>query len=128
MAKRNIKLDVDSLFDAMREAYRDCDEQKKAILEKISERTTKAKPEDFQDELELARYFNESRKVLNDVIDKKIKLIQIHAKVIGTGKINSEKEGQEVQDMSTLSQDDIAKLRENILKDMEQTNTYDLSL
>jgi len=128
MAKRNIKLDVDSLFDAMREAYRDCDEQKKAILEKISERTSKAKPDDFQDELELARYFNESRKVLNDVIDKKIKLIQIHAKVIGTSKINSEKEEQEVHDMPTLSQDDIAKLRENILKDMEQTNTYDLSL
>jgi len=128
MAKRNIKLDVDSLFDAMREAYRDCDEQKKAILEKISERTSKAKPEDFQDELELARYFNESRKVLNDVIDKNIKLIQIRAKVIGTSKINSDKEEQEVHEMPTLSQDDIAKLRENILKDMEQDNTYDLSL
>lgn len=128
MAKRNIKLDVDSLFDAMREAYRDCDEQKKAILEKISERTLKEKAEDFSDEIELARYFNESRKVLNDVIDKKIKLIQIHAKVIGANKITSENEQQEVHEMPTLSQDDIVKLRENILKEMEQDNTYDLSL
>ena len=128
MAKRNIKLDVDSLFDAMREAYRDCDEQKKAILEKISERTSKSKPEDFADEIELARYFNESRKVLNDVIDKKIKLIQIHAKVIGANKITSENEQLEVHEMPTLSQDDIVKLRENILKEMEQDNTYDLSL
>ena len=128
MAKRNIKLDVDSLFDAMREAYRDCDEQKKAILEKISERTSKSIPEDFQDEMELAKYFNESRKVLNDVIDKKIKLIQIHAKVIGVNKINPESNTQEVHEMPTLSQDDILKLRENILKEMEQDNTYDLSL
>jgi hypothetical protein len=65
---------------------------------------------------------------LNDVIDKKIKLIQIHAKVIGANKINPETNTQEVHEMPTLSQDDILKLRENILKEMEQDNTYDLSL
>lgn len=139
MAKRNLKLDIDSLFDAMKEVYRDCDEQKKAILEDLNNRTQNAKvkaknkplntPEDFQDEMELAKYINESRKVLNDVIEKKVKLINIHSRVVTSlNKPVKEKEDEkDTTELPTLSSADIKKIKEDLIKQMEQDNTYDLT-
>jgi len=43
MAKRNLKLDVDGLLDAMKEAYRDCDEQKKYGLKYVQYQITVSK-------------------------------------------------------------------------------------
>ena len=139
MAKRNLKLDIDSLFDAMKEVYRDCDEQKKAILEDLNNRTQNAKvkaknkplntPEDFQDEMELAKYINESRKVLNDVIEKKVKLISIHSKVVTSlNKPVKEKDDEkDTTELPTLSSADIKKIKEDLIKQMEHDSTYDLN-
>jgi hypothetical protein len=139
MAKRNLKLDIDSLFDAMKEVYRDCDEQKKAILEDLNNRTQNAKvkakskpvntPEDFQDEMELARYVNESRKVLNDVIEKKVKLINIHSRVVTSlnKPVKEREDEKDTTELPTLSSADIKKIKEDLIKQMEQDNTYDLT-
>lgn len=134
MAKRDLKLEYNSLFDAMQEAYRDCDEQKKAILSKIQEATSRKtassessvhKPMDFQDDLEILRFVNDSRKLLNEVIDKKIKLITIHAKVITSSKPTEENK-PEVHNLPTLTQDDIINLRKTVLDEMQKDNTYTL--
>jgi sulfite reductase alpha subunit-like flavoprotein len=139
MAKRNLKLDIDSLFDAMKEVYRDCDEQKKAILEDLNNRTQNAKvkaknkplntPEDFQDEMELAKYINESRKVLNDVIEKKVKLISIHSKVVTSlnKPVKERDDDKDTAELPTLSSADIKKIKDDLIKQMEHDSTYDLN-
>jgi sulfite reductase alpha subunit-like flavoprotein len=139
MAKRNLKLDIDSLFDAMKEVYRDCDEQKKAILEDLNNRTQNAKvkaknkplntPEDFQDEMELAKYINESRKVLNDVIEKKVKLISIHSKVVTSlnKPVKEKDDDKDTTELPTLSSADIKKIKDDLIKQMEHDSTYDLN-
>jgi sulfite reductase alpha subunit-like flavoprotein len=139
MAKRNLKLDIDSLFDAMKEVYRDCDEQKKAILEDLNNRTQNAKvkaknkplntPEDFQDEMELAKYINESRKVLNDVIEKKVKLISIHSKVVTSlnKPVKEKDDDKDTAELPTLSSAEIKKIKDDLIKQMEHDSTYDLN-
>jgi sulfite reductase alpha subunit-like flavoprotein len=139
MAKRNLKLDIDSLFDAMKEVYRDCDEQKKAILEDLNNRTQNAKvkaknkplntPEDFQDEMELAKYINESRKVLNDVIEKKVKLISIHSKVVTSlnKPVKEKDDDKDTTELPTLSSAEIKKIKDDLIKQMEHDSTYDLN-
>jgi hypothetical protein len=139
MAKRNLKLDIDSLFDAMKEVYRDCDEQKKAILEDLNNRTQNAKvkaknkplntPEDFQDEMELAKYINESRKVLNDVIEKKVKLIGIHSKVVTSlnKPVKEKDDDKDTAELPTLSSAEIKKIKDDLIKQMEHDSTYDLN-
>ena len=139
MAKRNLKLDIDSLFDAMKEVYRDCDEQKKAILEDLNNRTQNAKvkaknkplntPEDFQDEMELAKYINESRKVLNDVIEKKVKLISIHSKVVTSlnKPVKERDDDKDTAELPTLSSAEIKKIKDDLIKQMEHDSTYDLN-
>ena len=125
MAKRNLRLDIDGLLDAMKEAYRDCDEQKKSVLEGIKDVTKKAKPIDFNDEIELGRICNESRKILNDVIEKKIKLIQIHSKLVTSKSKDPEEEA--ANRMQTLSQEDIMRLRDDLKAEIQANNTYDLT-
>lgn len=127
MAKRNLKLDVDGLLDAMKEAYRDCDEQKKSILEKYStiSKDKNNAPTDFGDEMEMTRVFNDSRKLINEIIDKKIKLIQIHTKIVMTNK--PERDGEDINKMPTISHEEMKALREEILSDMQKESTYDLT-
>jgi hypothetical protein len=126
MAKRNLKLDLDGLLDVMKEAYRDCDEQKKGILENLST-ASKRKTGDFADEMDLARVINDTRKVLNDVIEKKIKLITIHTKLI-TATTKTNEEGKvESGKMITLSQEEIKNLRAELKKDIKDSISYDLT-
>lgn len=126
MAKRNLKLEYDSLLDAMKEAYRDCDEQKKSLLESIKKASNELNPEDYTDELELVKVLNDSRKILNDVIEKKIKLIQIHTKIV-TGVKDKEINKEEVHKQPTLTQEEIKMIREDWRKEIDNNTTYDLT-
>ena len=80
---------------------------------------------DFGDEMEMTRVFNDSRKLINEIIDKKIKLIQIHTKIVMTNK--PERDGEDINKMPTISHEEMKALREEILSDMQKESTYDLT-
>jgi hypothetical protein len=66
---------------------------------------------------------------LNDVIEKKVKLIGIHSKVVTSlNKPVKEKDDEkDTTELPTLSSADIKKIKEDLIKQMEQDNTYDLT-
>lgn len=81
--KRNIDNSVDSLFEAMQEVYRDCDEQKRKIMSAIKTRKAAYPADDVEDEAKMGKLELDGMKLLNDIIDKKIKVIVLHSKIVG---------------------------------------------
>ena len=66
----------------MAEAYRDIDTQKTKILSSLKARKNAWNAEDIEDAIILAKAETDDYKLLDNLIDKKIKLIQIHSKLV----------------------------------------------
>ena len=82
MAKKELKESIQSVFDKMAEAYRDIDTQKTKILSSLKARKNAWNAEDIEDAIILAKAETDDYKLLDNLIDKKIKLIQIHSKLV----------------------------------------------
>lgn len=82
MAKKELKQNIQSVFEKMAEAYRDCDDQKSKVITALKNRRNSTTPEDIEDHVDLAKAENDNFKLLDNLIDKKIKLIQLHAKLV----------------------------------------------
>jgi hypothetical protein len=130
MAKRSkLKLEVDSLFDSMHEAYKDCESQKISLLTQLTAiEKLKTQATDLEDSLNIERVLNDSKKILNEVIDKRIKLLQIHSKVlVGFQAAKEEAEDSDVKaETRKLSSEEIKNLRASVLEEAKKQNTYDL--
>jgi len=124
--KRNLDKDINSLFDTMHEVFRDCDEQKRKISATIKTRKNKYKNEenDIEDESKLGKLELDGLKLLNDVIDKKVKLVQIYSKLVATKQESSD------DDNSTgnigLSDVEMAALAELIKEEGDTEIKYNL--
>jgi hypothetical protein len=66
---------------------------------------------------------------LNDVIEKKVKLISIHSKVVTSlnKPVKERDDDKDTAELPTLSSADIKKIKDDLIKQMEHDSTYDLN-
>lgn len=130
MAKnRTLKAELDSLFNAMHEAYRDCDEQKSKILATIRTKKLDIKPEDNEEKIMVANFELNGYKLINDVIDKKVKLLAIHGKLFA-GRVMANKDEISVTDQKykhSLSAEEMDVLALLAKEQIKTNQNYDLT-
>lgn len=128
--QRKLTAQLDNLFESMQEVYRDCDEQKIKILASIKNRQVKFPAGDYQEEGILGKLEIDSIKLLNDVIDKKVKILALHARIVGVKPETPTTSEQLKKGNAILTDDEIAAL--SIIAKNEQQRgkvsmTYDLN-
>jgi hypothetical protein len=108
--KTKIRLDVDSMSGLMQEIYNDCINVQKKAQNDITERKTQLKVEDSNDAYQIGKVNNESLKIIDSAIDKKLTLAKLQAQIL----VNSSQGEEKVNTPKALSDDDKKLLREMI--------------
>lgn len=106
--KTKIRLDVDSMSGLMQEIYNDCINVQKKAQNDITERKTQLKVEDSNDMYQIGKVNNESLKIIDAAIDKKLTLAKLQAQIL----INNNQGEEKVNSPKALSDDDKKLLRE----------------
>jgi hypothetical protein len=108
--KTKIRLDVDSMSGLMQEIYNDCINVQKKAQNDITERKTQLKVEDSNDAYQIGKVNNESLKIIDSAIDKKLTLAKLQAQIL----INNNEGEEKVNTPKALSDDDKKLLRDMI--------------
>ena len=118
--KKKIELNSESLVSLMQEIYNDCTEQRKRALTDINERKNQAELDNTTDIYQVGKVNNESLKLIDSVIDKKLSLVKLQSQLM-----NQNNEGD--ASGGFLSDADKDLLRD-IVKEQEQKNNikYDI--
>jgi len=111
--KTSIKLQKDSLESLMQEIYNECVSLKNQAIKDIAERKRQAEIEDTTDIYQLGKVNNESLKIVDSVIDKKLAIAKLQTNFIGETKV----------DMS--SDAELTDKDKDMLRDMIKKNTDD---
>lgn len=121
--KTKISLDKDSLRELMQEIYNDCSNIQNSARKELNERKTRADIEDNNDEYQIGKVNNETLKILESMVDKKIALAKLQSTVVGNSKID----GDSPSTGGGITEDDKELLRELINKKSKENNTkYEL--
>jgi len=117
--KKKIELSSESLVSLMQEIYNDCTEQRKRALTDINERKAMAEMDNTTDIYQVGKVNNESLKLIDSVIEKKLSLVKLQSQLMDT------KDGE--SSGGFLSENDKELLRD-IVKEQEQKNNikYDI--
>jgi|15BtaG_2_1085339.scaffolds.fasta_scaffold05543_2 hypothetical protein len=86
--KTNVKLNKDSLESLMQEIYNECVNLKNQAVRDISERKRQAEIEDTTDIYQLGKVNNESLKIVDSVIDKKLAIAKLQTNFINDNKVD----------------------------------------
>lgn len=122
--KTKIKLNGDSLEGFMQEIYNDCINVMNTARKELNERKTRADVEDISDEYQIGKVNNETLKVIDSMIDKKLSLAKLQTQLIGDKTKSSD---GATQTNGGLSQEDKDTLREIFKQQQKKNNTeYDL--
>ena len=120
--KTKINLDKDSLQEFMQEIYNDCVNIMNSARKELNERKTRTEIDDVNDEYQIGKVNNETLKILETAIDKKLALAKLQSQIV-TDK-NSE---QKVVTNDSISEKDKDVLRELFKEKGDQNNTeYDV--
>lgn len=118
--RTNVKLNKDSLEDLMQEIYNECVNLKRQAVKDISERKRQADIEDTTDIYQLGKVNNESLKIVDSVIDKKLALAKLQTNFLNDSKVD-------VSSDVELSDQDKDMLRDLIKKQSDDKDVnYDL--
>lgn len=82
MSKKKLQQNIDSVFDKMEEAFRECDFQKKKVLASLQARREAFPAGDIEDAVNLGKLENDNFKLLKDINDVRIKLITQMVKLV----------------------------------------------
>ena len=117
--KKKIELNSESLVSLMQEIYNDCSEQRKRALNDINERKAMAEMDNTTDIYQVGKVNNESLKLIDSVIEKKLSLVKLQSQLM-------DKSSDDVSG-GFLSENDKDLLRE-IVKEQEHKNNikYDI--
>tara|TARA_Y100001937_G_scaffold119336_1_gene174866 strand:- start:93 stop:467 length:375 start_codon:yes stop_codon:yes gene_type:complete len=115
--KTSVKLNKDSLEGLMQEIYNECVTLKNQAVKDISERKRQAEIEDTADIYQLGKVNNESLKIVDSVIDKKLALAKLQTNFLNDTKVD-------VSSDVELSDQDKDMLRDLIKK---QTDDKDIN-
>jgi hypothetical protein len=112
--KTKIRLDVDSMSGLMQEIYNDCINQQRKAQTDIVERKTQIKVDDSHDAYQLGKVNNESLKIIDSAIEKKLILAKLQAQIL----TNTSQGEEKVNSPKALSDDDKKMLRD-MMKDQK---------
>lgn len=118
--KTKIRLDVDSMSGLMQEIYNDCITVQRKAQTDITERKTQLKVEDTNDMYQIGKVNNESLKIIDSAVEKKLMLAKLQAQILMNNNQNEEK----VNSPKALSDEDKKLLRDmmkeqKVKKDIE---------
>ena len=120
--KNKINLDKNSLQHLMQEIYNDCSNIMNSARKELNERKNRVDIEDINDEYQIGKVNNETLKILETAVDKKLSLAKLQSQIV-TDK--SENTGTVQNNSITEKDKDI--LRELFKEKSDKNNTeYDL--
>ncbi len=120
--KTKINLDKNSLQELMQEIYNDCNNIMNNARKELNERKTRAEIDDTNDEYQIGKVNNETIKILESTVDKKIALAKLQTQILSTKSDDS----QSTTDNS-ITEEDKNILRELFKDKAKNKNTdYDV--
>lgn len=120
--KTKINLDKDSLQELMQEIYNDCSNIMNSARKELNERKTRSDIEDISDEYQMGKVNNETLKIIETTIDKKLALAKLQSQIIG-----DKKEKDESSNGPSISEQDKDILRQLFKEKSEKNNReYDI--
>jgi hypothetical protein len=120
--KTKINLDKDSLQEFMQEIYNDCVNIMNSARKELNERKTRAEIDDVNDEYQIGKVNNETLKILETAIDKKLSLAKLQSQIV-----SDKSSEQETPSNDTISEKDKDVLRELFKEKSNKNNTeYDV--
>lgn len=122
--KTKINLDKNSLQEFMQEIYNDCVHVMNSARKELNERKTRAEIDDINDESLIGKVNNETLKIIDSTIDKKLALAKLQNQIVSTDEANSGKNNEKVSDLTEQDKD---LLRDIFKEKTDATNIkYDL--
>ena len=120
--KTKINIDKNSLQELMQEIYNDCSNVMNNARRELTERKIRVEIQDINDEYQIGKVNNETLKIIETTIDKKIALAKLQSQIIGT----KSEEGDQSNGY-TITEDDKNLLRELFKEKANNKNTeYDI--
>jgi hypothetical protein len=120
--KTKINLDKDSLQEFMQEIYNDCVNIMNSARKELNERKVRVEIDDINDEYQIGKVNNETLKILETAIDKKLALAKLQSQIV-IDKSSEEK----VPTNDSISEKDKDVLRELFKEKNNKNNTeYDI--
>jgi hypothetical protein len=120
--KTKINLDKNSLQELMQEIYNDCNTIMNNARRELNERKQRAEIEDTNDEYQIGKVNNETIKILESTVDKKIALAKLQTQILGTKSDDSQNNID-----SSITEEDKNILRELFKEKSNNKNTeYDI--
>ncbi len=118
--KQKIELNKDSLQDLMQEIYNDCVSGINNARKELNERKSRAEIEDINDEYQIGKVNNESLKLIESLIEKKLSLAKLQSQILSNSLKESESDNKSSK---SLSEEDKETLRDLFKKQKEDNNT-----
>ena len=106
----------------MQEIYNDCNNIMNGARKELNERKARADIEDTNDEYQIGKVNNETLKILESAVDKKIALAKLQSQIMG-----NKSDDSEVSSNGGITEEDKNILRELFKEKSENKNTkYDI--
>lgn len=120
--KTKINIDKNSLQELMQEIYNDCSNVMNNARRELTERKVRVEIQDINDEYQIGKVNNETLKIIETTIDKKIALAKLQSQILGN---KSEDDTQ--SNGNGITEDDKNLLRELFKEKANNKNTeYDI--
>ncbi len=122
--KTKINLDKNSLQEFMQEIYNDCVNVMNSARKELNERKNRAEIEDVNDESLIGKVNNDTLKIIEATIDRKLALAKLQTQIINTDTPDSQTDTTTDNNFTDQDKD---LLRELFNEKKNNTNTeYDL--
>ena len=122
--KTKINLNKDSLTEFMQEIYNDSSNLMNSARKELNERKSRAEVEDVGDEYQIGKVNNETLKLIDSAIDKKLALAKLQSQIVTSNKTD---DNDNTGTNGGINEDDKALLRKMFKYQQDKTNTeYDL--
>ena len=121
--KTKINLNKDSLQEFMQEIYNDCVNVMNSARKELNERKSRAEIDDVNDESLIGKVNNDTLKIIEATIDKKLALAKLQSQIVSTNESTNDNSSSN----TSLSVEDKETLRDLFKEKSDTTNTeYDL--
>ena len=108
----------------MQEIYNDCVNVMNSARKELNERKNRAEIEDINDESMIGKVNNDTLKIIEGTIDRKLTLAKLQSQIVGNGEKSTTTDGENT---NALSEDDKEQLRE-LFKEKKVSNNTDYEL
>jgi len=122
--KTKINLDKSSLQEFMQEIYNDCVNVMNSARKELNERKNRAEIEDINDESMIGKVNNDTLKIIEGTIDRKLALAKLQSQIVETDK----KDDYTTSNNSDSLSDDDKNLLRDLFNEQKEKNNTDYEL